>query len=105
MNITKTQFTQIIDAVIEQQNRDQEISKSLDEVLSDGDSYPPIFRTPLLDSIVKTLDHDDIITWWMWDGPEHGEKAEEYVITLEDGCQVAIHDAGELYDFMEGIQK
>lgn len=106
MNISKEQFVDIINALIAQENRDNEIGKSLDSVVKDGFNHNLVFSTPLVEKIIETLDYDDIISWWFWDGPQCGKNAEQYTIYLGDADDpntkmLAIHDAGELYDYME----
>ena len=110
MNISKEQFVTIINAAIEQQNRDNEIAKSLDIVVRDGDNRTLVFVTPFVLKVIEALDYDDIISWWFFDGPDCGERAEEFSIYLGDADdpktkRVAIHDAGDLYDFIKEAQK
>ena len=107
MNISKEQFVQIIEAVIEQVDRDYEISKSLDEVLKDGCNHGVVFTSNVVHKVIDALDYDGIISWWFWDGPEHGKNAETYAVYLGDADdprteKLFIHDAGELYDYMMG---
>lgn len=100
MNISKKQFTDIIKAIIKQQRRDEEIADALDTVVKDGANRSLVFNTPLLEEIVKALDVDDLISWWLWDGPEHGRRADEFAIH-QNGKIIAIHNADELYDYIE----
>lgn len=100
MNISKKQFTDIIEAIIAQEIRDEEIADALDIVAKDGGNRSLVFSTPLLEKIVKALDVDDLISWWLWDGPEHGRRADEFAIIVRDE-RIAIHNAGELYDYIE----
>ena len=109
MNISKDQFVQIIEAVIEQIDRDYEISKSLDEVLKDGCNHSVVFTSNVVHKVIDALDYDDIISWWFWDGPEHGKNAEKFAIYLGDADdpdtkRLAIHNASELYDYLVGAQ-
>lgn len=110
MNIPKGQFVQIINALIAQEERDREIGKSLDNVVKDGFNHSLVFSTPLVEKVIETLDHDEIISWWFWDGPECGKNAETYAVYLGDADdpntkRLAIHDAGELYDYLMEAQK
>lgn len=107
MNISKEQFVSIINALIAQETRDREIAKSLDDVVKDGYNHSLVFDTPLTSKVIEALDNDDIISWWFWDGPECGKQAEKFAIYLGDADdpntkRLAIHDAGELYDYMIG---
>lgn len=107
MNISKEQFVDIINALITQEDRDSEIGKSLDIVVKDGDNHNLVFTTPLVDKVISSLDDEwGTISWWFYDGPACGKNAVQYVIYLGDAddpnCErLAIHDAGELYDYME----
>lgn len=109
MNITKTQFVEIIDAVIEQMDRDEKISKALDVVAADGGNHTLVFVTPLAENIIATLDHDNIISWWFWDGCKHGEEADKYAIydgdpNDENTKRIPIRNASDLYDYMESVK-
>lgn len=107
MNITKDQFVEIINAVIAQQERDEQIGNALDEVAKDGDNRSLVFSTPLVESIIKALDYDETISWWFWDGPRHGERAEDYAIYLGEDADMrkfVIKDAEDLYDFLEMVK-
>lgn len=89
--------------------RDDEISKSLDSVVKDGDNHLLVFRTPLVESIIDVLDKDNIISWWLWDGPEAGKKADKFAIYLgdvddENTKRLPIRNAGDLYDYMESVK-
>lgn len=108
MNISRDQFRQIINGIIIQRSHDAHIARALDEVVKHGDNHSLIFRTPLVDYIVEALDYDGIISWWLWDGPDAGARAEEFAVYLGDpedeNCErLAIHDAEELYDYMERV--
>ena len=110
MNISKEQFVQIINALIAQEERDREIGKSLDNVVKDGFNHSLVFSTPLVEKVIETLDYDEIISWWFWDGPECGKNADKFAIYLGDADdpnikRFAIHDAGELYDCLVEAQK
>ena len=110
MNISKEQFVQIINALIAQEERDREIGKSLDNVVKDGFNHSLVFSTPLVEKVIETLDYDEIISWWFWDGPAAGKRAEEFAIYLGDSDdpntkRLTIHDAGELYDYIVEAQK
>ena len=104
MNIAKHQFVTIINAIIEQEYRDREISSAIDVVLRDGQGQGSVFATKLVDEAVNALDVDGVISWWLWEGPDHGRKAEDFKINV-NGKSIAIHDAGELYDYMVEAQK
>ena len=110
MNISKEQFVQIINALIAQEERDREIGKSLDIVAKDGANRSLVFSTRLIDKVVSAIDYEDTISWWLWDGPAAGKRAEEFAIYLggsDDPSteRLAIHDAGELYDYLTEVQK
>ncbi len=101
MQITKENFVKIINALIAQIKRDMEIATLLDGVVRDGDNRSLVFSTPLIGETIKALDKNDIISWWFWDGPQHGERAEDYRIFEKNGDTTIIRDAGELYDYMQ----
>lgn len=110
MNISKEQFVQIINACIEQIDRDSEIAEALDVVAKDGANRSLVFSTRLIDKVVSAIDYEDTISWWLWDGPAAGKRAEEFAIYLGDSDdpntkRLAIHDAGELYDYLVEAQK
>ena len=110
MNISKEQFVQIINALIAQEERDREIGKSLDNVVKDGANRSLVFSTRLIDKVVSAIDYEDTISWWLWDGPAAGKRAEEFAIYLGDSDdqsteRLTIHDAGELYDYLTEVQK
>lgn len=106
MEITKKQFTGIINAILEQEERNKEISKAFDSVLTDGSNNSVYFNTPIIWGVVQALDYDDIISWWIWDGPEAGKRAEEFAILEgEDGPRIEIHDAGDLYDYIVKVKQ
>ena len=103
MNITKDQFVSIIGSLMKQQSRDEEISKSLDVVASDGENRSLVFNTPLVESVVNALDFDGIISWWFWDGPRCGLFADDYAIYLgegEDAERLPIYTPEDLYDYI-----
>ncbi len=106
MNITKDQFVKIIGSVMNQQRRDEEIAKALDNVVEDGDNHSLVFHTPLVESIIEALDFDGIISWWFWDGPHCGVNAEDYAIYFGDHTdpkteRVIIYTPEDLYDYIE----
>lgn len=106
MEITKKQFVGIIDAIVAQQERNEEISKALNNALADGDNQGVVFDTPVIWGVVQALDYDDIISWWMWDGPDCGKRAEEFAIMEgEEGERIAIHDPSDLYDYIVRVKK
>lgn len=100
MNISKKQFTDIVKAILKQERRDGEIADALDSVAKDGVNRSLVFSTPLISDIVKAIDVDEIVSWWLWDGPEHGHRADEFAIIVRDE-RIAIHNAEELYDYIE----
>lgn len=105
MNISKDQFVEIINACINQADRDSEIADAIDIIAKDGSNNSIVFSTRLIDKIISALDHDGVISWWFWDGPCCGEKADKYAIYLGDvddpnTKKFVIHDAGELYDYI-----
>lgn len=106
MNITRDQFVQIINACIEQIDRDNEIADALDVVARDGANRSLVFSTRLIDKLVSAIDYEDTISWWLWDGPEAGKRAEEFATYLGDidepfSEKIVINNAGELYDYIE----
>jgi len=106
MNITKPQFVKIIGSLMEQQSKDDKISKALDVVVEDGANHNIVFSTPLVEKIVEALDVDGIISWWFWDGPNCGVNADEFAIYLgegEDAKRLPIYTPEDLYDYMESI--
>ena len=110
MNISKEQFVQIINACIEQTDRDSEIAEALDVVAKDGENHSLVFSTRLIDKVISAIDYEYTISWWLWDGPSAGKRAEEFAIYLGDSDdpevrKVVIHDAGELYDYLMEAQK
>ena len=106
MNVSKDQFVQIIDALIEQDERDVEIGGFLDGVARDGHNQGIVFNTPLIEKIVAALDYDGIISWWFWDGPDCGEKADIYTIGHpKDFSQVVIRNSSDLYDYIMEAKK
>lgn len=110
MELTKEQFVEIIEALRAQTQRDSEIASALDEAAKDGDNHKLVFNTPLVEAIVKAIDYDGAISWWMWDGPNWGEKAEEFTAYIgdvdDDNREMwVIRTAGDLYDYIQRIKK
>lgn len=89
--------------------RDREISKSVEDILREGDNYPPIFRTALVEEMVEHLDHDGIISWWLWDGPDAGKESDKFAIYLGDPedektKRFPVRNAGDLYDYIMEVK-
>lgn len=109
MKLSKKQFSNIVNGVIKQIERDYQIAEALDLVVKDGYNHSLVYVTPLIDTIIESLDscfpkEDGVIQWWFWDGPEHGLKAEEFCIYRgepEDRKKYIIKTADDLYDYIE----
>lgn len=110
MNISRDQFIKIIDSIVEQEKHDRITAIHLDLVVRSGGNRNLVFTTPMIDTIVDALDYEDVISWWLWDGPQHGEKAEDFPIYLGDvenprTKKFIINNSGDLYDYIEKAKK
>lgn len=100
MEISKEQFVKLINGVIKQIKRDREVSKALG--CMSGDTV--VYTTDLVEDVVNAIDFDGTISWWIWDGPNCGERAEEFPIYLgdikdKDVEEVIIRTPEDLYEY------
>lgn len=102
MNISREDFINIMTEVEAQIIRDNYVAKAVDELIKDGANRPVVYTTPGIYGIIKILDKDGSIDWWMHDGPDFGRKSEYYQI-YENGLNkpsIEIKTAGDLYDYI-----
>lgn len=107
MEISKEQFVKLINSVIKQIEKDREVSKALESISS---GYA-VYNTGLVEDVINAIDFDGTISWWIWDGPDCGKRAEEFPIYLGEpggilGAEkVIIKTPEDLYEYYNKRRK
>ena len=101
----KQNFVNMINAVIDQQEWKNDISKALDPFMDSMFIYD--IDSKFINSILEVLENEmgDIfnnISWWLYDAPEAGKCKDSAWIELKSGERITLETPEQLYDFLTG---
>lgn len=103
--LTKKEFKQIINLILEGEKREEKFSSALEEYSPYGHIYwHDPFYDKILDWLLEVMNddtEDSTILWWLYDCPNRGKNTEHcQVWDLDDNLIADIRTLDDLYDYL-----
>lgn len=103
MCMTLQEFDTYINVLLEQQQREQEFSKAMENVL-DG-TFISKFTDKLMSSYVQLLEHyfhdeDETIGWWMWEWDCGKKEVDGVVGWFIHNVPVPMKNTNDLFNYL-----
>lgn len=107
--LNKDQFVTLLNIIIAQLERNDEINEKVGNVLHDEFLYG--ITSSIIDSLIVFLEVemgdkssnpflDSTISWWLYDSPNHGLNTSACKIYFPDNSEVNLYTPSDIYDYL-----
>ena len=101
----KENFVSMINAVLTQDEREDEMAKALDPFIDDTMFIFEMsndFKSTIINTLEKEMEDekDGYVSWWIYDAPHAGKCKDSCWVELVTGEKIVLETPGQLYDFL-----